>query len=435
MKNLDKQKIIMIAILVLIVLGGFLAFKFGLKENTSPQKADIVVWSLFDDSSDMQSLFESFNGSFPGIKINYYKKTFANYEKELLNALATGQGPDVFLVHNTWLAKHQDKMEPMQTDWMSLRDFSDTFVDVTYNDFVDLDGKIYSLPVWCDTLALLWNKDFFNKENIARPPITWEEFSDDIQKLTIKDENGNILRSGAAIGTARNINRSTDLLALLMLQTGTQMIDPVNGQAVFDRVISHEGQSYKSGEEALRFYTDFADPQKSVYTWNNQKDYSIDAFAEGGVAMIFNYAYNLPTIEAKASHLNFGIAEVPQPANTNTKKNYANYWSFAVSRTSLQKEAAWTFVWWLAQKENAQKYLEIFNRPSARRDLIEQQKGDSILGVFASQALSAQSWRQPDSSAVEQIFAEMIEEVNLGKATVEEAVGRAASRVNLLVEE
>jgi len=429
---INKRKIILAAIGVLIIAGGFLAFKYGLKQNVSPQKAEIVVWGLFDDSTEMQKIIELYNAVYPETTVNYFKKTYDNYEKELLDALATGRGPDVFLAHNTWLPKHQNKMEPLPGAAMSLREFRDVFVDVAANDFIDQQGRIYSLPVWCDTLALFWNKDFFNEEGLARPPLNWDEFSQDVERLTIKDGNGNVLRSGAALGTARNINRSTDILSLLMLQTGTQMFDRQTNKATFDQAIDRGGQSYSSGEEALRFYTDFASQQKSVYTWNNQKDYSLDAFAEGEAAMIFNYAYNLLTLEAKSPHLNFAVALMPQPANVTTKANYANYWSFVVSKTGSQKQAAWSFLWWLAQKDNAQKYLALFGRPAARRDLIETQKGDSRLGVFAEQALTAKSWYQPDNVAVEQILADMIDEVVLGKATVNTAIQRAAARVNLL---
>jgi len=428
---LDKRKIIIALIGLLTLLGGFLIFKYGFKKDVNPEKVTIVVWGLFDDSGKFRNIIELFNADYSYITIEYYKKDPTTFENELIDALATGRGPDVFLIHNTWLPKHKEKLLPLAKEIAGLKDFQETFVDVAYQDFIDEAGNIYSLPVWCDTMALFWNKDYFNREGITRAPVSWEEFSEDVVKLTLKDENGNLLRSGAAIGAARNINRSTDLLSLLMLQTGTKMVNQA-GLISFDSTVNYQGQSYTSGEEALRFYTDFANPQKSVYTWNRQQDYSIDAFIEGEAAMIFNYAYNLPLIEARAPHLNFAVAPMPQTKNTQKDVNYANYWSYAVSRTSQQPAAAQNFVWWLAQEKNARAYLEYFNRPAARRDLIEEQKNDATLGVFSRQALTAQSWPQPDNLAVEQIFADMIEEVVLGQATVKDALLRAASRVKLI---
>ncbi len=430
---LNKRNLIIIVIIVLLVAFGLLVAQYGFKQSPNQNKAEIVVWGLFDDSGDMRSLLEKFNVDYPNIKVNYYKKTVDTYEKDLLEALATGRGPDVFLIHNTWLPKHQDKLQPLPDGWMSLREFQDNFVDVAYQDFV-ANGKIFSLPVWCDTMALYWNKDFFNKESIARPPLTWEEFSRDVELLTIRNEKGDILRSGAAIGTARNINRSSDILSLLMLQTGTKMVNTASNKATFNIAVKNNGQDYNSGEEALRFYTDFASAQKSVYTWNNARDYSIDSFVRGDVAMMFNYAYNLQLIKARSPHLNFAVAGMPQAESASKKVNYANYWSYGVSRASQASQQSWIFTFWLSQKTNAKIYLDTFKRPAARRDLIEEQKGDEELGVFAEQALTAQSWYQVDNSAIEQIFADMIDDVVLGRSVAKDAIERAVSRVNLLME-
>ena len=72
-------------------------------------------------------------------------------------------------------------------------------------------------------------------------------------------------------------------------------------------------------------------------------------------------------------------------------------------------------------------------RPSARRDIIDLQKSDLSLGVFANQALSAKSWYQIDSSAVEAIFAEMIDNVNFGSLSVRDALQNAEAEVNVLM--
>ena len=78
-------------------------------------------------------------------------------------------------------------------------------------------------------------------------------------------------------------------------------------------------------------------------------------------------------------------------------------------------------------------YVNASNRPSARRDLIEQQETDPDLGVFATQALSARSWYQVDNSAIETIFAEMIDDVNFGRASVRAALQAAENKVSVLM--
>jgi ABC-type glycerol-3-phosphate transport system substrate-binding protein len=253
-----------------------------------------------------------------------------------------------------------------------------------------------------------------------------------------------------------------------MLQNNTEMTDQ-SGRVSFDKTVSSGGGSISPGEEALNFYTQFARSGSLNYTWNPRMHYSIDAFSEGSVAMMFNYSWHARTIKDKAPKLNFSVASVPQFEN-GVKVNFANYWGFAVAKNKtatdqsaqnsgtapvtneIRAREAWNFLTYLTIKPDgtfsaasggvgretsadfdpAKSYLSKTGEPAARRDLIEQQKNDPVIGVFAADNLIARSWRQSDPSSVENIFAEMIDTVNKGQSTVHEAVQTAAQRVRNL---
>jgi ABC-type glycerol-3-phosphate transport system substrate-binding protein len=148
--------------------------------------------------------------------------------------------------------------------------------------------------------------------------------------------------------------------------------------------------------------------------------------------MMLNYSHQAGILNERASRLNYGIAPMPQISETDIK-NYANYWAVAVSGKSLAPNEAWKFAAYLASREGASSYLAQTMRPSARRDIIDLQKNDLALGVFANQALSAKSWYQVDNSAIESIFAEMIDNVNFGRLSIREALQNAESEVNVLM--
>jgi multiple sugar transport system substrate-binding protein len=418
-------------VILTVSLFGLAAALPGCKEKPF-QKVELEFWGVFDDSDIYQPLILDFNEKFSHIKIKYYKKNFQTYEKELLEAMASGRGPDILMLHNSWVPRYLNKVQIAPVELITLKEVRDNFVDVVYDDFVT-NNSLFALPLSVDTLALYYNKDIFNTVGIAQPPQTWEEFREAVKKLTIVDEKGDIVRAGAAIGTAYNINRSTDILSLLMLQSGARMINKQKTKAVFDESVLLEGKAFYPGQRALEFYTDFANPLKSVYTWNSRLHYSIDAFYEGQTAMMLNYSYHIPTIRAKSPYLNFGISAMPQIKTAQKDVNYANYWGLAVSRNSSNSKEAWQFIVWLTNSENARRYLEITKKPTARRDLISWQRNDLDLGVFAKQALTARSWYQVDNSAIETIFADMIESVVLGQATVRDALEKAASQMDLLM--
>lgn len=420
--------VVVVIVLLVLVLG-------SVGGGKQARQATLQFWGAFDDSSFYEKAIAEFERLNPGVRIVYRKLNFEDYEKELVNSFAAGTGPDIWLMHNTWLPKHGDKIFPLpqivkgeKKPLFTLKDFQDQFLDVAFNDLTS-NGQIYALPIYIDTLGLYYNKDLFNSAGITGPPKTWDDFNEDVRRLTTVDSRGNISRSGAAIGTARNINRSTDILMLLMLQSGVQMTDSDRNSATFSRPVQGEAV----GERALQYYTDFANLTKQVYTWNDQQHYSIDAFTEGNVAMMFNYSHHISTIRSKSSRFNFGTAQVPQVSGSPTAINFASYWAPTVSKQSKNAVTAWKFLVYLSSQKGALYYVNVSNRPSARRDLIDQQKSDPDLGVFAIQALSARSWYQVDNSAIETIFADMVDDVNLGRASVRDALSAAEDKVNVLM--
>lgn len=433
MSNIPKNKTAVFYTFVapLLIFGLAAAFP-GCKSEDVTKEVKLEFWGVFDDSDVYEELISDFNKEYSNIEIDYYKKNYVTYEKNLLDAMATGRGPDLMFLHHTWIPRYENKILAVPSDLISLRDLQDNFVDVVFDDFV-IDGHIMALPLSIDSLALYYNKDILNTVGISQPAETWEDFLEDVKKITIKDERNNIIRAGAALGTARNINRSTDIVSLLMLQSGAQMIDEDRTKATFGQSVKIDGETFYPGKYALQFYTDFTNPLKAIYTWNNRMHYSIDAFYENKVAMMFNYSYHLPTVRAKAPYLNFGVSAMPQIRNSDKDINYANYWGMAVSRNSSKARAAWVFIVWLSEKENSQKYLELTKNPTARRDLISWQKNDPDLGVFAEQSLTARSWYQVNNLTIETILADMIESVVMGEATISESINRAVSQMDVLI--
>ena len=398
------------------------------------QKVNLEFWGVFDDSEAFTGTIKGYQALNPAVKVFYRKFAYEDYEKSLIDALAAGTGPDMFMIGNTWLPKHGDKLKPLpakiaglKQPLFTLKNFQDQFVEVAYNDLIK-NSQIYAMPLYADTLALYYNKDLFNTAGITRPPSNWEEFNSDVELLTKLDANGNIIQSGAAIGTAKNINRSTDILMALMIQSGVQMTNAERTNASFSKNVN----GVAVGETALKYYTDFANPRVRTYTWNDAQHYSIDALVQGETAMMFNYAHQAKIIKAKAPRLNFGIVPIPQISSADIK-NYANYLAAGVSNASKQSDEAWKFIAYLTSKEGAAAYLNATLRPSARRDLIDLQRSDIDLGLFAVQALTAKSWYEVDSVSIETIFADMIDDVNFGRYSVREALTKAESKVTVLM--
>ncbi|HDH07757.1 MAG TPA: extracellular solute-binding protein, partial [Candidatus Moranbacteria bacterium] len=213
-----------IKIIIAILITSSIFFISGCGKNTN-YRVDLVIWGVFDDSDSFREIIKNFREINPHIgDIDYKKLTEQNYKQDLIGAMAAGNGPDIFLIHNDWLPSFKNKIEPISNNILGEQEFRQNFVDVAIDDFIS-EGQIYALPLSVDSLALYYNKDLFNAEGIASPPDTWEKFDEAVKKLTKIDQYNNPTLSGAAMGTAYNINRSTDILGLRMFQNGNQMIN------------------------------------------------------------------------------------------------------------------------------------------------------------------------------------------------------------------
>jgi multiple sugar transport system substrate-binding protein len=460
------------AILSFIILSS-LIFLSGCGKTSSSYKVNLEIWGVFDNSdayTEIISRYRDLNNYVGNVK--YRKFDVNTYKTDLLDALASGQGPDIFMVQNNWLPSFKDKIEPAPDYLLKEQDFRSNFLDIAADDFV-AEGKIYAVPMSIDSLALYYNKDLFNAEGITRPPATWKEFSEAVKKLTKIDRNGNITQSGAAIGTAYNINRSTDILNLMMMQTGVQIADE-EGKALFDKNVVAGGKAAKTGESAWTYYTDFSRIGSPLYSWNGKMHYSIDAFYEGTAAMMINYSWQYSAVKSKNAKLNFAVAPIPQ-SDPEKPVDYPNYWALAVAKNKLAPVAnpnlpkpktapvsnevrvreAWQFLRNIAMKNDkkitlynslnlnskefafdfdpAKHYVEKTGRPAARRDIIEEQKSDVLLGPFAYGNLIAKSWYETNPEAIETILAESIDKINKGEMTIPDSMAVAVNRINQLV--
>ncbi|MFC1612564.1 ABC transporter substrate-binding protein [Patescibacteria group bacterium] len=446
------KKTLIISILALLALSGAVckALPKEVAERTKP--VQLTYWRVFDDSDAFNQAIIEYNKIHPNVNVSYRKLRFDEFEQKLLDALAEDRGPDIFSIHNTWMLGYQSKLLPLpetltlpyrtvkgsirkEVTWTlntkratTLRQLESKFVDQVSEDVV-IDEQIYGLPLSMDTLALYYNKELLNAAGIPEPASDWQTFQEHIKKLTRQDSEGDIVIAGAALGSANNVERSSDILSILMMQNGTKMMD--RGRASFDITpVELEGREIPPGMEALIFYTDFASPQKEVYTWNETLPNSLDAFIQGKAAYFFGYSYHLPVINARAPKMLFGIAKLPQ-IQGNKEINFANYWTEVVSKKTTHPDEAWDFVQFITDTENVAKYLEKTKKPTALRGLIQKQSEDIDLFAFVAQVLTAESWyKGKNASATETALREIITDVLQGTRTLEEALKFGVSKVN-----
>lgn len=449
----SKFKFIIFLLLVLIVSTACKSQPRDVSQMMQP--VTLNWWGVYHNQSDVADIIAAYKARHPNVTINYRKFRYEEFENEILHALAEDRGPDIISLHHSWLRKYQSKLSAMPAETkmvymvqtgsirpeivpelrtkrsITLQGLRDQFVDVVYSDVV-LDGKIYALPLSVDTLALYYNRDLFNQARIIDPPLYWNRyFQETVKNLTNLDARYNILQSGIALGGAKNVERAFDIISILMMQNGSEMM--VGGRVAFHQVPANAvNRTYNPGLEALRFYIDFSSSNKEVYSWNEELPNSIEMFAQGKLAMVFGYSYHIPTIKALAPKLNFALSPLPQIENSPREINYANYWLEAVTLKSKHQNEAWDFIQFATSANQVKSYLDKTNKPTALKSLInEQLEEKEEIRVFVDQLLTARSWyRGKNPLAAEEAIIHMIEEANLGINPLMNILNSAALKVS-----
>jgi ABC-type glycerol-3-phosphate transport system substrate-binding protein len=423
--KLTKNQIAIMFVGLIAVVGVIFLFKWLLGNKQGPAPVAIVVWGT-DPASFMDSVRGYYAGYRPNVMVSYQQIPESQYQETLLNALAAGSGPDAYMISNHALPREKLRIIPSDPAALPPAALKGVFPEAVSQDFV-MDGKVWGLPLYFDTLALISNRDLLNQAAIVYPPATWADFQTDVNKLKSVDSNtSQIKRAGTALGgTARTIVNAPDIVQALMLQNGVKMTDDTFSTAKFEQ---------GGGTEALNFYLQFGNAASPYYTWNEGQSPSRAAFSAGNVAMILDYQSAISEIKNKSPFLNFEASPFPQ-ISTSTSVTFPSYQGFVVSKQSKVAGWAWDFIAYVAMTpQAADNYSKTSGRPPALLSLINAKLNDPDLGVFARQALVAHSWYEADDVRINGLFNDAILGVIQGQFDSGKALKIASDQTTLLMQ-
>jgi len=433
MGNLSIFQVVLIAGFVLAAIVGLILFAtgFGAGGGRGEQLPEVVIWGSIDGGIMDTLIRELVKEDDRFTNVQYEEKDVRTYDEDFVEALASGRGPDLFFVSESNLLKNQDKIITVPFNAYSERMFRNTFVEVG-ELFLTRDG-VLALPFVVDPLVMYWNRDLLGSEGIAQPPAFWDEFFTLSPKITERDQSSNILRSFVAFGEFRNVVHVKDIVSALILQTG----NPLVGFDSTGRAVSTLGERYDFVEppalSALRFYTEFSNPVKSVYSWNRALPDSKQSFISGDLAIYMGFASEFTQLRAANPNLNFDVAVFPQSRDASAVVTFAHVNGLAIPRSSRDAKAAFTVAGALTSTSQIARLNELLGLPPVRRDLLEDKPTDVAGPVFYTSAIVARSWLDPDSVATDSIYQQMIESTLSGRASLNEAVNSAEKEVNNLL--
>lgn len=362
---------------ILLLAVPFLLTGCSLKgTTTTSSQQTLTIWRV-KGSDQSEKAFEAIMAAFKKqnqtVTIDYQAidPNSEDYEEKIVNALAAGKGPDIWEIRSDELARQKDKLVPCSlascpNGARARAQFRKVYATSIGEEMFD-SNQIYGMPLAIDPLVLYINTDQIGQLNpkVEKFPKTWEELAQLGNRLTVKAD-GTIYRAGLALGTGTNVDRSSQILELLMLQAGTQMVDPTGKTATFELSVKDpvSDEPVLAALAVTAFYAGFGLPGSPYQSWDTTQPYSTEAFANGKVTMMINYLSLLPQMKQLNPDLKFTVGPVPQfdlkkapvedvNLKTNDTTYTAKYRSLVVSKApvTLTKKAretkqnlAWQFI-------------------------------------------------------------------------------------------
>lgn len=431
MKKHSLFQIILLAVFGSLAVAGVLIFAFAVGGGgTSNTIGKVVIWGTFDKSA-IQSVLDQAQQNNPDLgQVSYVQKTEATYEQDLSNALAQVQGPDLFILRSDHALKDELKIKPIPYDELSRVQFQNIFAEAA-DPYLGASGVI-AVPFAIDPLVLYWNRDLLSSAGYAEPPAFWDEVPAMAQKITVKDSAGEIKKTTIAFGTYQNIENAKAILSALLMQASVPITQTSSDGKVVSALAQESSGSGNPAADALRFYTEFADPSQSDYSWSGSMQRARTAFAAGDVALYVGFASEAPLIASMNPNLNAGIAALPQLRVAARASDFGHAYAFALPRASGNPTGGKTVAALLASATTSSAFARALGlSPALRQALAQQADGNGAL--FNKMAIITRVWSDPDPTQTDQLFRAMIEDTVSGASPLSQSIQRAGQQMSQII--
>lgn len=426
MGNLRPFQVIVMGIFALVALIGLVVFaNFQGFSSNAPQVGTVTIWGTLPAKPVNDALTSMKQGRAELGRVSYVERPEESFDADVAEAIASGNGPDLLLISQEDLPAAESKLTYFPSSIISEREFRDSFLPI--NELYLREGGTYGMPLVVDPLVMFYNRPVIAAAGVARPPATWEAISG--LAATVNQQTGaqTVTKSLIALGTYENIENARAILSLLFLQAGYKMSE--RGEAGYrsDLMDVRSGVMGASpAESALNFYTEFANPTKTVYSWNRALPNNRQSFLAGDVALYLGFASERAGLIAANPNLDFDMTAAPNPGTAATRMTFGKAYAFAIPRASKNAQGAVAVSEILTTKDASLLFARSLGMAPAARAALAPQEGDLYEPVYFPEALIARGWLSPAPLETDRVFATMVGNVMSGRESVITAIQTAA---------
>lgn len=392
------------------------------------EAVEIEYWQYFFEArvTAMEQLIEQFEAANPDITVKMTHFPYADYRTKVAAAVPAGEGPDVVQLFYGWLNDYIDAklIQPLPNDA-----FPPDQIEADYFPMVgamNVDGAYYALPTAVRSLALFWNTRLFEEAGLdpSTPPATLDELVEYAEKLTKKDDAGNLTQVGITLGmTAQDHHWFREGL---VRQFGGAPYSDDNTQVTYND---------DAGLKALEFYTGLiTDHEVSQIGFMDEPQ---AAFKAGRAGMHIDGSFRIGALD-RTRGLKWAVGELPSNAD-GMRSNYSSYWVNGITTKAEGEkyDASVKFLQFITSPEAMQLWLEVVGELPARPEvgLTEENANNPIYGPFIRGLDYANTTVFANESAQRQEMINMVDRILLEGASPADSLAAAAEAEQAILDE
>jgi arabinogalactan oligomer/maltooligosaccharide transport system substrate-binding protein len=263
----------------------------------------LTWWDTSDPTNEgpaFDELIKKFEAEYPGVKVKHQSVPFDQAQNKFKTAAEAGKGaPDILRAEVAWVPEMASLGYLYALDGTAALEDSDDYYETPLSSNM-FDGKTYGVPQVTDSLALLYNKELFEKAGIDSPPTTWDEVAEAAKALKDKAKVDGLF-----------INPGGYFLLPFMYGEGGDMVDTEAQEIVVNSEANVTGVS--TAADLVKSGAAVKPPAADAYTA------MMTSFNEGKVGMIINGPWEVNNIRNAPDFggiENLGIAAVPAGSET-----------------------------------------------------------------------------------------------------------------------
>ena len=206
------MKKVIIAILILSV--GLGAIYWYSRKNNDHKKLPLRFVSLAWQEGTVatnKSIVNEWNATHPDIQVEYIQGTWNTAHDYLVTTFETGDVPDIFHYESSVIIDYAMRGYLTNLAPYISPEMKSDILDVAWATVTRPNGEVCGIPFLVESLVVLYNKSFLEKEGIVPPtidhPWSWEDLQIAARKLTKDtDGDGRIDQYGAGFGLRNSAN-------------------------------------------------------------------------------------------------------------------------------------------------------------------------------------------------------------------------------------